>query len=505
MASTTAAGVAADASADMPAISEQGTFIAFESAAGNLGANPERLSQIWRKDVETGTIVLVSSSAAGIAGNGDSRNVSLSWDGNFAVFDSTATNLVAGGATGRHVYLKNLVGGQVYRLSAAAGASTAKIDARAASVVYVSTAGIKAQVLRYDIATGVTTTVSVNPSSVAGNGDSAQPTLSADGRYVAFRSTATDLVAGYTDNGYPQIWIRDVMRGQTALVTQTEAGAPGGGASSDPALSGDGSSIAFASLARDLVNGTPSPGQIHLAANPLVLPGRTGYWSAIDGGNLTWSVERWGAKALVAGLAYDANGGTAVWAAGFCQFTELTCQGSVSQFAQTGTTSTPVGPITLTFSADGRQATAALGGTPARSLTLYPVGGTRTTGYAGLPQNGYWGVVGNAPGVSSLFIDTDTQTTSNGGSVQATHVTLFGYDAAGNAQWYAAQGNLGADQSFTGTLYLYSGGASWSQAAGSNAPSATAVGTLRLSFTATDRAIAQLPDGRTVAVGRWRF
>ncbi len=85
------------------------------------------------------------------------------------------------------------------------------------------------------------------------------------------------------------------------------------------------------------------------------------------------------------------------------------------------------------------------------------------------------------------------------------HVTLFGYDAAGNAQWYAAQGNLGADQSFTGQLYLYSGGSSWTQATGSNAPSSTAVGTLRLNFTATDQANAQLPDGRTVGITRWRF
>jgi hypothetical protein len=86
-----------------------------------------------------------------------------------------------------------------------------------------------------------------------------------------------------------------------------------------------------------------------------------------------------------------------------------------------------------------------------------------------------------------------------------THVTLFGYDASGNAQWYAAEGNLAADQSFTGQLYLYGGGSSWSQGTGSNAPSSTAVGTLRLNFTATDRATAQLPDGRTIAISRWRF
>ncbi len=505
MMSTTAAGLAADAPADLPAISEQGTFVAFESAAANLGPNPDRLSQIWRKDATTGAVVLVSSTAAGAAGNGDSRNVSLSWDGSVAVFDSTATNLVAGGTAGRHVYLKNLATGQVYRLSAAAGAGNARIDARATSVVYVSSSGTKAQVLRYDIASGTTSVVSATPAGLAGNGDSTQPTVSADGRFVAFRSTATDLVAGYADNGYPQVWVRDVMRGVTALVTQTAAGAPGRGASSDPALSGDGGSIGFASQAGDLVNGNPLPGQIHLAANPLVLPGRTAYWSTTEGGNLAWSVERWGDRALVAGLAYTAGGGTAVWAAGECRFTGLTCQGTLSQWNQSGASSSPVAPVTLAFTADGRQAAMTVGNGAARTLVPYPVGGTRTTGYAGLPQNGYWWVPGSAAGVNSLFIDTDTQVAATGAAQQKSHVTLFGYDAAGNARWYAAEGTVEADQTFSGQLYLYSGGSSWASAGSGGQPAATLVGTIRLNFTATDRATVQLPDGRSVTASRWRF
>ncbi len=477
MVSITAAGIAADAPADLPAISEHGGFVAFESAAGNLGDNPGRHVQVWRKDMDGGAIALVSSTADGVAGNGDSRNVSLSWDGRFAVFDSTATNLVPGSG-GRQIYLKDMANGLIYRLSTAAG-SMPKIDARATGVVYVS-AG---RILRYDIGSGATTRVA---------DDADQPSVSADGRFVVYRSAG-------------QIHVADVMRGAVALVSQTAAGLPGNGASSDPAISGDGSTIAFASLARDLVNGSAPAGQVHLAGNPLVLPGRTAYWYTTDGGNLTWSIERWGDKALIAGLAYNANGGTAVWAAGSCQFSGLTCQGSVSQWRGQGQASTPVGPVTLTFAADGRTAMAALGGAAARNLAIYPVGGPRTTGFAGLPQDGYWGVSGNGPGISSLFIDTDTQVTVSGASSQVTHVTLFGYDAQGNAQWYAAEGALGTDQTFTGTLYLYAGGSSWTGAAGSNAPSATALGTLRLTFTTTDRATVQLPDGRTAAIARWRF
>ncbi len=504
MVSATAAGVAADAAADMPSISEQGDFVAFESAAANLGINPNRVSQIWRKDVGTGAIILVSSATDGTPGNGDSRNVSILWDGNFAVFDSTATNLLPG-TSGRHVYLKNLISGQIYLVSQQAGASNAKIDARLTAVVYTSVAGAKSQVLRYDITTGVTSIVSATPSGAGGNGDSSQPTMSADGRFVSFRSTATDLLAGYVDNGQPQIWVRDVMRGATALVTQTEAGVPGGGASADPAISGDGSQVAFTSQARDLVNGTPLPGQIHLAGNPLVLPGRTAYWYSTDGGNITWSVERWGDRALIAGLAYNPGGGTSVWGAGTCRFTGLTCAGTLSQWSGAGATATPLGPVSLAFTTDGRAATATLGAAAPRYLALYPVGGSRITGFTGLPQAGYWGVAGNAAGVTSLFIDTDTQVGANGTSVQSMHVTLFGYDAAGNAQWYAAEGALAADRSFSGQLYLYGGGSSWAQSGGNYWPSATLVGGLRLNFQGTDRALAQLPDGRTVTVSRWRF
>jgi len=498
MVSANAQGIAADAPADRAALSERGDFVAFQSAAGNLGANPGRHTQVWRKDMRTNAIVLVSSTAAGLAGDGDSGNASISWDGRFAVFESTATNLVPG-SRGRQIYLKDLGNGLIYRLSIGPG-STPRLDARAAAVVYVS-AG---QVLRYDIATGATTIVSVNPKGLAGDGVSDQPAVSADGRFIAFRSVATDLVADYQGNGKAQIWIRDVLRGVTALVSRTAAGLPGDGDAADPALSGDGSQIAFAAQARDLIGGNPLPGQIHLAGNPLVLPGRTAYWYATEGGNQSWSVERWGNKALVAGLAYRPDGGPAVWAAGECRLAGLACQGVLQQWSGHGAAANAVGLFTLTFGTDGRAASMALGGGTPRVLAPYPVGGPATSGYAGLPQAGYWGADGNAPGISSLFIDTDTQVGPDGAPVQAAHVTLFGYDTKGGAQWFAAQGAISAE-AFSGQLYLYGGGSSWGQGGGNTWPSATAVGTLRLNFIAPDQATAQLPDGRIVAVRRWRF
>ncbi|MEQ1359255.1 hypothetical protein ABLW26_23560, partial [Salmonella enterica] len=81
--------------------------------------------------------------------------------------------------------------------------------------------------------------------------------------------------------------------------------------------------IAFASDARDLVNGTPAQGQAYIAANPIVLPEKTAYWSLPTiGGGQGWVTERWGDRAYVAALAYDAAG-RATWMSGFCIVSDL--------------------------------------------------------------------------------------------------------------------------------------------------------------------------------------
>jgi len=522
MVSTTPAGVPANAAADKPALSQDGAFVAFESAATNLGMNRSATTQIFRKNMADGSVSIVSTTAAGEAGNGDSRNVSLSWDGRFAAFDSTATNLVPG-VSGRQVYLKDLATNAIFVISASAGVAgnqpsvAPKLDARATSIVFASqatnlglSAGMYWQVLRFDTATGALTLVSATPAGRAGNQDSDQPTVSADGRFIAWRSAANDLGTTPVYGSPTQIWVRDVFRGQTVLVTQTDVGLPGGGNSYDPALSGDGASIAFGSQARDLVNGNPLPGQIHLAANPLVLPARTAHWYAPAGGNQAWTIERWGNKAYIANLAYAANGGAGTWVSGFCTVEGLNCTGTLNQVtggsaAVRAVSSGSIGTVAMTFSADGTQAQLAVNGGPLQSLKLYPVLGPSITGFAGLPQGGWWWEAADAAGANGVFLQFGTQNGSNGALNQAAHLSLLSYDANGSPVWYAAEGVLGRDGSLEATLYRYAGGAPVGQAVGSLTPSSVAVGTVRLSFAGTDRASLRLPDGRTATLGRFRF
>ena len=139
---------------------------------------------------------------------------SVSADGRYEVFTSSASDLVAGMS-----------------------------DTNGTSDVFVR-----------DLQTGVTTLVSVNTAgTAAGNGASDSGVISADGRYVAFRSYATDLATPATDGNW-NIFVRDLQTGVTTLVSVNTAGTGGanGWSTDEPTISGDGSLIAFRSVRHEL-------------------------------------------------------------------------------------------------------------------------------------------------------------------------------------------------------------------------------------------------------------
>ena len=162
-----------------------------------------------------GQTTRVSVDSAGVAANAGSTNGVLSADGRYVVFQSSATNLVTG-----------VSGTQVYR---------------------------------HDRMSGVTLLVSVASTGTPGNNVSRDPSVSANGRYVAFASFATDLVDGDT-NSMSDVFVRDMQAGTTALVSS--AGPPADGTSGLSGLSGareisdDGRYVAFTSFATNLAAGT---------------------------------------------------------------------------------------------------------------------------------------------------------------------------------------------------------------------------------------------------------
>jgi Tol biopolymer transport system component len=107
-------------------------------------------------------------------------------------------------------------------------------------------------------ATAETSLVSVTVDGTPAAGTSGRPSISADGRFVAFASTAPNLVRG-DNNGVPDVFVRDRRTGVTTRVSVSSTGAEANGPSGNPSISGDGRYVVFESQATNFVPGVPLP------------------------------------------------------------------------------------------------------------------------------------------------------------------------------------------------------------------------------------------------------
>jgi Tol biopolymer transport system component len=270
LAATGAQAVGGDSIA--PAMSADGRYIAYASVATNLvPGDTNGVSDIFRRDVVTGTTTRISvDGLGGQALGGDSTAPAMSADGRYITYSSSATNLVAGDANGiSDIFLHDTVSGSTTRLSVdtagqgADGASTdPAISADGLRVAFVSTASdlvagdsnARPDIFVRNLTDGSTARVNVDDAgSAAAGGDSFDVAISADGRYVAFVSAATNLVAGDV-NGVDDIFLRDTVGGTTTRVSIDSSGSQAtGGNSRQPGMSPDGRFVVFTSAATDLV------------------------------------------------------------------------------------------------------------------------------------------------------------------------------------------------------------------------------------------------------------
>jgi hypothetical protein len=225
----TAVSAVAGGDSSLPIVSPDGRYVLFASTANNLVAAagghvmpdyfPAR-ENVYLRDRQAGTTILVSINAAGTAGgNSDSWPGAISANGQFALFASSAPDLVAG-------------------------------DTNGATDIFLR-----------DVVHGTTTLVSVSTNGSPGNGESREATMTPDGRYVAFVSAANNLVTGDA-NGIPDVFVRDMQAGTTILASPGATAVLGtatpftrGSSSEAPILSVDGRYVAFYSTAANLVNG----------------------------------------------------------------------------------------------------------------------------------------------------------------------------------------------------------------------------------------------------------
>lgn len=214
--SKSASGEPANNSAAHPQLTGSGRYLVFSSSASNLVAGDNNnTGDVFRRDLRTGEVILVSVTSAGAPGNGTSFSPSISDDGTRIVFVSSAFNMIPGDANGANdIFLR-------------------------------------------DLSTATTARVSVSESGFDADFSSFFPVISGDGKFVAFGSNATNLVAG-DSNGFTDVFLRDLVTSTTSRVSISTNGAQGNSTSNVPSISKDGRFIAFSSSAGNLV---PSNGR----------------------------------------------------------------------------------------------------------------------------------------------------------------------------------------------------------------------------------------------------
>jgi Tol biopolymer transport system component len=270
-------GTEGNRDSDRPLLSADGRFVAFTSYATNLvPGDTNGVQDVFVYDRQTRTTRRVSVASDGTEGNGSSYQPALSADGRFVAFYSGASNLVPGDTEGpwnHDVFVHDRQTGATERVSVNGwgypdvdqylSTTTSSISADGRFVAFSSRAANQVpgdtngagDVFVHDRQTHTTERVSVDSAGSQGNGDSFSASLSADGRFVAFLSNATNLAPGDTNNGYYDydVFVHDRQTRTTQRVSVDSIGTPANAYSWQPALSADGRVVAFMSSATNLV------------------------------------------------------------------------------------------------------------------------------------------------------------------------------------------------------------------------------------------------------------
>jgi Tol biopolymer transport system component len=264
-------GTQANGGSFTPSISADGRYVAFASIAVNLvSGDTNGVQDIFVHDRQTGQTTRVSVASGGAQANGPSFDPSISADGRYVAFASLATNLVSGDTNNEQdIFVHDRQTGQTTRVSVATGGGQANLASSDPSISadgrYVAFESIASNLVSgdtnntgdifvHDRQTGATTRVSIGPGGTQANRGSLAPSISADGRYVAFHSSATNLVSGVT-NGTTHIFVHDRQTGATTRVSVASDGTEGNSVSIKPSISADGRYVAFQSIATNLVSG----------------------------------------------------------------------------------------------------------------------------------------------------------------------------------------------------------------------------------------------------------
>lgn len=327
--STSAGAAEANAQSSLPELSDDGRHVLFYSDASNLVTNDTNgAGDVFIKDRLLGTVERVSVSSAGVEGNAVSGPVyafvrgplAMSADARHVVFRSEASNLVANDTNGvADIFVRDRQRKTTVRVSVTSAglqSSAASIDcAISADGRFVAIVGSGLDPADGNTLTDIylhdrdadrdgimdeagairTELVSVDSQGVQANDVCEKPALSRDGRYVAYRSVATNLVAGDT-NGARDIFVYDALRRTTINVHRDPLGQLGdANATNTPKLSADGRFVLFVSFATNLVPGGDTNGGADVFVHDRD-PDRNGLFDESNGNTVRVSVSTTGAQ-----------------------------------------------------------------------------------------------------------------------------------------------------------------------------------------------------------------
>ena len=262
----------ADGGSILAEISADGRFVVFMSEASNLvPGDTNRAADTFVRNLSTGTVERVSLSSSGEQGNAGSFSASISRDGRFVAFRSQASNLVDGDTNGvADIFVRDRSSdGTTIRVSLGADGAQSNGDSDSASisgdgrfVVFRSTASNLvdgdtnrlADVFVRDLRGETTDRVSVSTAGTQSNGDSRNPQIATNGSRIVFASQASSLVDGDTNRTW-DVFTHGISTGRTERVSVSSEGMQARGTSAIPTISGDGLTVGFVSDAPNLVSG----------------------------------------------------------------------------------------------------------------------------------------------------------------------------------------------------------------------------------------------------------
>jgi Tol biopolymer transport system component len=256
--SRTASGGSTNGHASRPSISANGRYIAYTSTATNINGPLDDISpDVYRYDTVLRKTILISRPSDHRGGDGGADDASISGDGQLVVFDSDSER--PGDTNGESdVFLYDVASGKTERVSLTHSGRQWRresvdpdISRNGRFVVYMHSGPSHRQIIRVNVRTGKSILVSRSSSGQAGDADSKRPAVSGDGRFIVYSSLARNLVANDAKR-HQDVFLFDAKTGMTSLISKAMGGGPANAGSDNADISGDGDHIVFESKATNL-------------------------------------------------------------------------------------------------------------------------------------------------------------------------------------------------------------------------------------------------------------